>query len=195
MMKIFVSPTVMLVIFVDDIVVMAKQAAELVAAKHALFVGYDESPAGNFFFKSSSQTFASGIEFLGYELKYDGQKLKIKPSLFNQFNFVTTCGKHEGNIKKAFKKKKSGHNYTRKAIAEYLCFRCGWLNSFKAVSDIKERAGFSMNIIVAICNNHGEFPISVMKCAKNSVSVPSRKKQIWSRRISLEGIHFPCRTR
>ena len=176
MIKLALPSIVRVVIFVDDIFVMAKTYAKLEAAKHALFSAFGKSPAGTFNLTTSQKSFKSGIDFIGYNMKYNSSgSLVVSATLANELSYDEECLKHEKTIKNIYKNK-SLHDKRRSAIAHYLLYRLSWIASFQKVSNLYALGYAAIKRIMSICDFYDEFFTSVIAILKSDINHKYIKK-------------------
>lgn len=169
MIKLALPSNVRVVIFVDDIFVMAKTNAKLDAAKHALFSAFGKSPAGTFNLTTSQENFKSGIDFIGYNMKHNSNgSLVVNATLANEFFYDEECSKHEKTIKNVYKNKPS-YDEGRQAIAHYLLYRLSWISSFKKANNCNDLVDVALKRIMHICDIYNEFFTSVTSILKMDI--------------------------
>lgn len=167
LLNIVLPAGVVLVMYVDDICLLAKNADDLKLAKDALLLAFGDSTTGNFTFEISEETLDNGgLRFLGYHLWFvPGTKsLLVFPTLKSQNVHKKECKLREARITYCAK---TNPNKTVVAnmIADYYRYRFAWTMAFKAADDfltILERAA---KAFVKLCKKHG---VSV-NCTKELV--------------------------
>ncbi|MDR0253879.1 MAG: hypothetical protein LBI75_11920, partial [Brucellaceae bacterium] len=169
MIKLALPSSVRVVIFVDDIFVMAKTDMKLDAAKHALFSAFGKSPAGTFNLTTSQENFKSGIDFIGYNMQYNSNgSLVVSATLANEIAYNEECSKHEKTIKNVYKNKPP-YNKGRQAIADYLLYRLSWISSFQKASNFNNIINIAIKTIMIICDIYNEFFTSVTSILKINI--------------------------
>lgn len=175
MIKLALPSNVRIIIFVDDIFIMAKTDAHLEAAKHALFSALGKSPAGTFELTTSQENFKSGIDFIGYNMKYiSGNSLLVGPTLANELSYEKECLKHE-KILKAIYKNKPIFDKGRRAIADYLLYRLSWIASFQKAKNLYALGYVALKRIMSICDVYDEFFISIISIIKKDINHKYKK--------------------
>lgn len=146
---------VALVMFVDDILIMAKKASDLEPAKNALLLAFAESAAGNFDFEVSEETLQdANLSFLGYLLWIiPGGKLSISPSFQNRLKFTDQIRKRERRLACIHKKKASAEPLIE-AIADYYIYRLSWTMAFSASNFHSEMVGAALQRLALLCSKY-----------------------------------------
>lgn len=148
---------VVLVMYVDDICLLAKNADDLKLAKDALLLAFEESTAGNFTFDISEDTLDDGgLRLLGYELHVlPGIKKPIVRPTPNAVNaHKKECKLREGSIA-TFAKKMPDKLAVAEAIADYYSYRLAWAMAFKAADDFPTMLDDAAKALVKLCQKHG----------------------------------------
>ena len=157
---------VVIIIFVDDILIMAKTEHALAAATYALRSAYGASPAGDFHFKVSEETLFTGTDFLGYRLKHwPGGKLSAHPSADNIAVFKAKHKQHTTSITKIAKHSSANLTSLKKAIADYYIFMRSWIAAFSAANGYDEMAVEAQSRLVKMCRKHDVSVASVKQLA------------------------------
>lgn len=160
-LKIDIVGDVVIVIYVDDIFIMAKNASTLEAAKHALLSAYGSSPSGNFELKCPDENFSTWIDFLGYRLTANKtNKLIIAPSPDAASGFEDECNTM---IKRIDKLKKSNvmPHIRRAALVELVVYIGCWTLAYSASTDFQELLKKALHRCVGLCDKYDEFVTTI----------------------------------
>lgn len=158
---------VILIMYVDDICLLAKNADDLKHAESALLLAFEESTAGDFTFDISEGTLdGGGLRYLGYDLHLlpDTKNLLVRPTTEATNHHKKECKLREGRIAH------SANTNTDKvaiavAIADYYLYRLAWVTAFKAADDFVTMREDAAKALVRLCLKHG-VPVP---CAKELV--------------------------
>lgn len=160
-LKIDIVGDVVIVIYVDDIFIMAKNASTLEAAKHALLSVYGSSPSGNFKLKCPDENFSAGIDFLGYRLKVNtANELIIAPSPDAEGGFDDECSARIKRIDK-LKKNNALPHVRRAALVELVVYIGCWTLAYKASTEFQELLKKALQRCVELCNKYDEFVTTI----------------------------------
>jgi hypothetical protein len=164
LLDIVLPPGVILVNYVDDLCLMAKNADDLKLAKNALLLAFEESTAGDFTFDISEETLDDGgLRFLGYHLQFipGTKKLLVSPTYEAIKAHKEECKLREGRIITLAKKPfhKAG---VAVAIADYYSYRLAWAMAFKVADDFLTMLENAAKALVRLCLKHGA-PVTYAK--------------------------------
>ncbi len=147
---------VVLVMYVDDICLLAKNADDLTLAKNALLLAFGESTAGDFACDISEDTLDNGgLRFLGYHLWFvpGTTKLLVSPTYEATKAHEKECKLREGRI--AHSAKTTTKTVVAEHIAGYYSYRLTWAMAFKAADDFPTIWDDAATAFVKLCQKHG----------------------------------------